>query len=592
MHGPESIYKERMEFYQSKIDIARKNLSLIALLRMIIFLVLAASIYAYIKNHQLVFLYSGIFSLVIFLILIRSNFSMTDRKLLHEQLLFVNKNELGILFHQQNQFDRGEQFQSPAKYFADLDIFGDGSVFHLLNRTTTSHGSEYLASMLKQTFTIKEDIEKFQEAVKILSQDLEKRQLLTANGLLHQEKEGNLHSITSWLSTDSGLIKKKWLTIVRWLLPAYNVVAVYLYLSTGIFMPLAIGLIITWFVLIQFQKFILEQHQLLSKKQRVLEQYTAILQVFSTIKTGSSDTLNKLQTGSVNAHHAIYKLSKLSQLFDQRLNLVVNLFLNSLFLYDIQVMIGLEKWKGKNKNQFPQWVNCVGGIEYLNSLACFAFNNPDYTYPLVNPDKICIEGKQVAHPLIEKGKRIANDFTLGENEKIQLITGSNMSGKTTFLRTVGVNLLLAQCGSPVCASSFVFSPMTLLSSIRISDSLQENTSYFMAELKRLQEIIVELKNGAPALVLIDEILRGTNSEDKTHGSEEYIRKLLQYNCVALFATHDLNLSKLENEMPALISNYCFESVIRENELYFDYTLQKGVAKNKNASFLMKKMDII
>ena len=167
-----------------------------------------------------------------------------------------------------------------------------------------------------------------------------------------------------------------------------------------------------------------------------------------------------------------------------------------------------------------------------------------------------------------------------------------MSGKSTFLRTVGVNLLLAQCGAPVCASAFEFTPMSLLSSIRISDSLQENTSYFMAELKRLEQIVVQLQNGSPALVLIDEILRGTNSEDKTHGSEQFIRKLLKYNCLALFATHDLNLSKLEDEMPNLISNYCFESVIRDNELYFDYTLQKGVAKNKNASFLMEKMGII
>ena len=167
-----------------------------------------------------------------------------------------------------------------------------------------------------------------------------------------------------------------------------------------------------------------------------------------------------------------------------------------------------------------------------------------------------------------------------------------MSGKTTFLRTIGVNLLLAQCGAPVCATSFSFSPMKLLSSIRISDSLQENTSYFMAELKRLQQIIIELETNEPALVLIDEILRGTNSEDKTHGSEQFIRRLLQYQCVCLFATHDLTLGKLEDEMPALISNYCFESTIKDDELYFDYTLQKGIAKNKNASFLMEKMDII
>jgi len=172
------------------------------------------------------------------------------------------------------------------------------------------------------------------------------------------------------------------------------------------------------------------------------------------------------------------------------------------------------------------------------------------------------------------------------------VTGSNMSGKTTFLRTIGVNLLLAQCGAPVCAASFSFTPMQLLSSLRVSDSLQDHTSYFMAELKKLQQIIHRLQKGIPALVLIDEILRGTNSEDKTYGSEQFIRKLLQYHCLSLFATHDLTLGKLEEEKPDAVRNYCFESIIEDGELHFDYRLQRGIARNRNASFLMKKMEII
>src|SRR5882724_5933948 len=253
MKGQELIYEEKIEFYQLKIDLARKNLNLIAVLRMAIFLLTVGNVYLYIKNHQLAFLYVSIFFLVIFFLVIRINFNMREKKFFYEQFLYLNKNKLGILHHEPNQFDHGEQFQSPEKYFADLDIFGDGSVFHLLNRTTTSHGKEHLASMLKQTFTIREDIERFQEAVKILSQDIEKRQLLTAHGLLHKEKEGNLHSISSWLSTDSGLIKKKWLKIVRWLLPVFNVAVVYWYLATGMFALLAAALIATWLILIRFQ---------------------------------------------------------------------------------------------------------------------------------------------------------------------------------------------------------------------------------------------------------------------------------------------------------------------------------------------------
>ncbi len=217
--------------------------------------------------------------------------------------------------------------------------------------------------------------------------------------------------------------------------------------------------------------------------------------------------------------------------------------------------------------------------------------------PTTPPARPCtptllIEAVRLAHPLIPAARRVANDLTIGRDERLILVTGSNMSGKTTFLRTLGVNLLMAQCGLPVCAASFRFTPMQILTSLRISDSLQEQTSYFMAELKKLQKIIHRLQTGASALVLIDEILRGTNSEDKTFGSEQFIRKLLQYPCLSLFATHDLSLGQLEGEMPHAIHNYCFESIIDGNDLHFDYRLQRGIARNRNASFLMQKMDII
>ena len=233
----------------------------------------------------------------------------------------------------------------------------------------------------------------------------------------------------------------------------------------------------------------------------------------------------------------------------------------------------------------------------MNSLATFAFNNPEYVYPLPVAGgeaerALFLEAKGLAHPLIPARRRVANDFTIGRGERLILVTGSNMSGKTTFLRTIGVNLLLAQCGAPVCGTDFNFTPMQLLTSLRISDSLQEQTSYFMAELKKLQRIVWQLETGVPALVLIDEILRGTNSEDKTYGSEQFARKLTRYHCLSLFATHDLTLGQLEQELPGVIANYCFESVIEDGDLHFNYRLQRGIARNRNASFLMKKMDII
>jgi DNA mismatch repair ATPase MutS len=203
-----------------------------------------------------------------------------------------------------------------------------------------------------------------------------------------------------------------------------------------------------------------------------------------------------------------------------------------------------------------------------------------------------IQAMNLSHPLISKGKRIANNISIGALNKVLLITGSNMSGKTTFLRTIGVNLVLAQSGLSVPASHFSFSPMQIFSSIRISDSLQESTSYFMAELKKLSAIKMGVKNNPASLVLIDEILRGTNSEDKYFGSAQFVKEMLALNCITLFATHDLKLSELEMEYPNIVVNYCFESIIENNELSFSYKIQRGVAKNRNASFLMKKMGII
>jgi DNA mismatch repair ATPase MutS len=256
-------------------------------------------------------------------------------------------------------------------------------------------------------------------------------------------------------------------------------------------------------------------------------------------------------------------------------------------------MVALERWKARYRDKLPEWIGAAGDIEALNSLATYAFNNPDQVYPTVSEGgELFIDAKQLAHPLIPANRCVANDFRIGLEEKLVLVTGSNMSGKTTFLRTIGVNLLLAQCGSPVCAVAFSFTPMQLLTSLRISDSLQEQTSYFMAELKKLKQIVDLLETGAPALVLIDEILRGTNSEDKTYGSEHFARKLVGYRCLALFATHDLALGALESELPGKVANFCFESVIENGDLYFNYRLQRGIARNRNASFLMKKMGII
>ena len=588
-----SLYQEKIGSYTGAVQSFKRKIAVSALLRLMTFTAFAVAVYFFFKHWSTGLLLLSLLLFAIFLLLVLYALRLKEKKALLEKLLLINTNELGILSNEPNRLDDGSSFSNSKGYAEDLDIFGPRSLFHLLNRCTTAHGKEYLATLLQQPLSDPANITARQQAVQFLSNQTDKRQLITAHGLLHAEAEGNLHSIAEWLQPATDLHKKKWLQIVRWILPLYTIPCFLYYIATGNILYVAIGVIATWLITARYAKYIHGQHQLISKKQSILEQYAGILKTFVTIETGSSAVLKQLQQTAGNAHSAMGKLAKLSSFFDQRLNLLVNIFLNSLAMYDMQCILALEQWKDRHKNDFNHWLHAVGDIECLNALACFAFNNPHFAYPQVNQNEtLYVKAEQMAHPLIPATECVANDFEAGKNNRLLLVTGSNMSGKTTFLRTLGANLILAQCGAPVCATAFIFTPMEILTSIRVNDSLQEHTSYFMAELKRLQQIILQLQQNKPALVLIDEILRGTNSEDKTHGSEQFIKQLLEYNCITLFATHDLTLASLENEYKSVISNYCFESIIQNNTLHFDYKLQPGVAKNKNASFLMKKMGII
>jgi len=492
---------------------------------------------------------------------------------------------------------RPTAFLDPDNYLDDLDIFGGSSLFHLLNRTTTLHGEAALAALLRNTTLAASDILAQQGAIRSLAAQADCRRLLTATGRLATGKAGDLRPLGDWLRIKPRLYQHKALRVLIGLLTLGNLAAILYFLSSNNYTLIVAGILVCRLLTGYFSKSVSREHQLISHQQAILEQYADILSVFSAVDAGSSAILQELQAQARVAHTAIRQLSRLASFFEQQHNLLVNAFLNSLIFYDLQCLIALERWKARYKEELPGWIEAVGSIECVNSLATFAFNNPEYVYPLPVAGgeaerALFLEAKGLAHPLIPARRRVANDFTIGRGERLILVTGSNMSGKTTFLRTIGVNLLLAQCGAPVCATDFSFTPMQLLTSLRINDSLQEQTSYFMAELKKLQRIVRQLETGVPALVLIDEILRGTNSEDKTYGSEQFARKLTRYHCLSLFATHDLTLGQLEQELPGVIANYCFESVIEDGDLHFNYRLQRGIARNRNASFLMKKMDII
>jgi len=605
-----TFYDASISTCEDRLRTIRRKSNLVSLIRLLLFAALVYVVYLLFRQFSLLLLFLSIGVAAGFIGCVNLYFRLKDERALWEQLVFVNTNERGLLAGKVNGFPDGVAFLAPDNYLDDLDIFGVSSLFHLLNRTTTLHGEAALAALLRNTNLASEDILAQQEAIRSLAPQADCRRLLTATGRLATGKAGDLRPLGDWLRIKPRLYQHKAIRVLIGLLTFGNLAAIYYFLSSNNYTLLVAGILVCRLLTGYFSKSVSREHQLISHQQAILEQYADILSVFSTADVGGSPILQELQTRARVAHTAIRQLSRLASFFEQQHNLLVNVFLNSLIFYDLQCLIALERWKARYKEELPGWIEAVGSIECVNSLATFAFNNPEYIYPLpvagggthgtttdgsapLAPENaLFLEAKGLAHPLIPGRRRVANDLSIGRGERLILVTGSNMSGKTTFLRTIGVNLLLAQCGAPVCATVFSFTPMQLLTSLRISDSLQEQTSYFMAELKKLQRIVRQLETGVPALVLIDEILRGTNSEDKTYGSEQFARKLTRYHCLSLFATHDLTLGQLEQEMPEVIANYCFESIIEAGDLHFNYRLQRGIARNRNASFLMKKMDII
>jgi DNA mismatch repair ATPase MutS len=291
------------------------------------------------------------------------------------------------------------------------------------------------------------------------------------------------------------------------------------------------------------------------------------------------------------ADEKVKSLASLVSALNARLNSLTNLFVNSLLLYDLQCVYRLEKWKEENAGNLIAWLDAISDTEVLSSWGTYAFNHPEFTDAGINDD-LTIRAVQLGHPLIPANERVDNDLYAGKESSILIITGANMAGKSTFLRTLGINVVLALNGAPVSAEKFDCPLIHLRTGMRTADSLKDHQSYFYAELDRLKSIMDELRSDKPLLILLDEILKGTNSTDKQAGSIALVKQLIPHPCLALIATHDLALGELAHEFPEQVRNFCFEPTIENDQLSFDYKLKPGLARKMNATFLMKKMGII
>ena len=571
MNDLQGLYQQKITTNSNTIHLIKNKLLYVSISRMSAFLILGFSMYQLLLHFQLIWLFTLLCSIIGFLALISWFIQLKNKEKYLIQLSIVYQNEIDCLNGKLNMFNNGNEFASGESFWDDLDIFQQGGLFHLINRSSTHYGLHALANKLQYPLLNKAEILEEQIAIQTLSKQIPLVESIITTSLLHKTDYASLDAIFHWLNSANQLHKSAWIKFVRYAFPAINIGLIIYALTTGNIAFFGISFLLGIAQIGYYFKYLQENFGLLSNKEAILKQYAEILQLFSTIQAAESAVLNGYKENANQAFKAILSLSKISNRIDQRLNILIMTFFNPYFLYDIQNMWALEDWKIKYQHDLQKWMDTVAAIERYNSLAVYAYQYSENIYPSILDNQLSIKATGLAHPLIQKQNRVSNDITIGQPEKLLLITGSNMSGKTTFLRTLGVNLVMA---------AFSFLPMNIFTSIRISDSLQENTSYFMAELKKLQALKKGVKESSASLVLIDEILRGTNSEDKYYGSEQFVKELIQFNCISLFATHDLKLSELETEYPNQIANYCFESSIVNEKLLFDYTIRKGVAQNK------------
>lgn len=589
----EKFFQKRFKDFEAKYLALKKQSNALSTYRLMCFLFIVVILWLIVSTGQYWLFIVIVILFVSFLFLITKHTKVDEQCKFYNHLSIINKNEIDALNFELVGFETGEEFiKQSHNYTFDLDFFGTHSIFQYLNRTTTKSGKKRLAKLLSNPLTNKKAIIERQDALEELAAKLDFRQNFNAYGMFFEETNDEEKLLSNWLETKPYFFGVNWINIARFLLPVLFFSVTFYTFIDGRFGGLAALLFFFNLGVVGLKVANSNEVQgILGSKFNLLKKYIKLIQVID-IENFNSHYLNKFKNTCKAGIDEINALSNIVSRIDQRLNLIVAVFFNGFFLYDFHVFTAAEKWKEKNKHQIKNWFEALQQIDALNSLANYSFCHPHFSTPVINNETSSIEIELLKHPLIKNEVCVANDVNFGIDEKLIILTGANMSGKSTLLRSVGLNIVMALIGAKVSAQKFALPILDVITSMRVTDDIKTQTSYFYAELKRLKKIVTHLENQKPTFVILDEILKGTNSDDKLSGSISLIEKFVEYNCLGIIATHDLELGKLENELPKLVTNKCFESDITDNHLTFDYKIKDGIAKNKNATFLMKQMEIV
>lgn len=590
--NPTSYYENRLSHLQQEMSQLIRTARMWVFLRLTAFLLVPVTLYFF-YNIGPIIVAIIVAELLVFLFFVRKSAENREEINFVKNLIFINREELNALSGNYSAFGNGEEWKNPKHAFTyDFDIFGDQSIFQYLNRSATKNGAALLAQVLQEgVSTIQEN----QQAIEELCAHQDWSQRFRARGM-ENEKESPLRpSISKWGATE--ISYPSVYKILRFLLPALGFIlfgAYYFDLLSGVeFAIYSIPVMLPIMQRVKKTNKLSHEMEVLEKTVTAMQHQLAIMEEVKFTSQELTKWQAELLQSNINSSKELKELSSYCKRIGQRNNVLVGILLNYFLAWDIQLTIQVEKWKTRNADFLKNWETALYNMEVFISGANFRTNNySSTTYPtIIKSTAEAIHIKNLGHPLINEKVRVSNDFELKSTEQFAIITGPNMAGKSTFLRSIGVNLMLAKAGFSVMATEFQFPDVLLYSSMRTSDDLNAETSYFHAELLRLRFITDAIeKRNESVFIVLDEILKGTNSKDKEEGSALFLKKLCDLGAKGIIATHDLKLTEL-SQTDTRLNNLYFDSTISGDHMDFDYKIREGVAQNMNASFLLKRMGL-
>ncbi|MDR0544183.1 MAG: DNA mismatch repair protein MutS [Odoribacteraceae bacterium] len=590
---PRDFYHQQLNETRRALEKARGRRNALTGVKIALFAGMLVMLYLVARREAAAFGWGALAALGLF---IRCNIAesklLARAAFLREREKIVDE-EMAYLDGERRRFDGGEEFRDPAHpYSHDLDLFGDASVFQSINRTVTPHGKKKLAGWLASPTLSPADIRGRQEAAREMAGRRARGIDFRAIGRARSLDALAADYVGQWAGEGGG--GRRGGTPYIYALPAAVAIG-WALCGAGVLpwsVPLAGALLMLCLVAARGKE-INRAHarlDLFIRSFGALDELVALLGQETPRAARSRELHDALFGKGHDARAAFASLRRTLEGFDQRGNILAAIVLNGLYMKDLHLLARLARWQEAHAGALPAWIEAIGEIDALESLANHAFNHPGYATPAVQEERL-LDATALGHPLLPDDRRVANDFRVEGLHQFYIITGANMSGKSTFLRAVGVNLVMAHCGCAVCADAFAFRPTRLFTSMRATDDLSSGTSYFLAELLRLKQLAERARGGEELFVILDEMLKGTNSVDKLNGSLRFLGGLRALPVAGIIATHDLQLGELATLHPGNYFNRCFEIAHEQDDIVYDYALRDGVSKNMNASILLEKMGL-